>query len=895
MGCMGSFRGRNGKQWSWPAVAAIVALLVAQGCSNKRSRPDEGAEREVAQKTEEMASPGDKQQRKQEAAAGPRRIILLIGDGMGTSSLSGATYAGGEALELSTMERLNFITTHSHEYVTTDSAASATAFATGQKTHYQGVSVKPGTRAEQEKEPSHHMKTALETAEGRGWKTGLVASVRITHATPAAFGAHRAKRHSYLGIAGDLRRSGVDVLLGSGSKYFTDREDGADLLEEMKKSGWRIAQTPEEVRAASEVAERMVGFMGEKDQPPVATGERGMSLAEMTRRAIQVLDRKNDQGFFLMVEGSQIDWEGHDLDGPGTIAETLDFDEAVGEALRYARGREDTLVVTVADHETGGLTIFDNEDAAAYLEALGGPEKAEAMVDYADEVEETPPRAVGRVKMAKPEGARAQEGAIEWPDWGVESFSTGFGYLSMASRAYVTEPDEFWGLHTPEIIPLWAEGPGAAEVAEAQDNAEVGARLKRLIRGEKKVDRREPGGSGAPDVGPQNVILYVGDGLGMDPLTAGHYVGGGLKMRQMPVRGLVATHAADRLVGDEASAGTALFTGKRTRRGAVGMAPAGEELKSVASILERAEKSGRRTGIVTTGRLTGETVGSLYAHQSPGAAADGRSEAFVGLAERLGRGDGVDVAFGGGKEDFSARQLEALRKAGVDVGSEWGNWSSETGPTVRLLAPAELAGAGQRGGEGRAPSLATMTRRAIERLSRDGEPFLLVVEADGIGRLQRDFDRTRALVDEVVELDRAVDVGLDFAKDHGRTLVVATGDQDYALSILDNHYGFSSGVCHAAKRCGGDYALEPLEVPLEQVPDAPGFPDRKLQGEFAPPTVFLQYAWAAQEAAARAGNLQGRPTAHFTPLYAYGPWSERLAGMLDQPRIGRVLSEWATR
>ncbi|MFB6350747.1 MAG: alkaline phosphatase, partial [Bradymonadaceae bacterium] len=214
-----------------------------------------------------------------------------------------------------TMDRLNYITTHSYEYVTTDSAASATAFATGQKTHYQGVSVKPGTTKEQENNEKYHLKTTLEQAEDRGWKTGLVATSRIVHATPAAFAAHRANRNSDKAIARDMAQSGVDVLLGGGRKYFNDRSDGQNLWAGFEKDGYQLAESADQLQSAFGVADRLVGLFHRDDPPGIGSeGGRAMSLPKLTEGAIEVLDRNNDEGFFLMVEGSQIDWEAHDLD-----------------------------------------------------------------------------------------------------------------------------------------------------------------------------------------------------------------------------------------------------------------------------------------------------------------------------------------------------------------------------------------------------------------------------------------------------------------------------------------------------------------------------------------------------------------------------------------------------
>lgn len=859
-------------------LAAAGLAFVWAGCADKRA-PERDDERAEAKK---IGAQTDQKNRKKAAPETPKRIIVMIGDGMGASAITGAQYAADQRLNMRTMDRLNFITTHSHEYVTTDSAASATAFATGQKTHYQGVSVEPGTTKQQQKDEKYHLETALEAAEGRGWKTGLVATSRIVHATPAAFAAHRANRNSDEAIAADIADSGVDVLLGGGRKYFDDRSDGENLLAGMKKDGYRFADSSAKLQEAFGVAEQLVGLY-HRDDPPAITSKEGrsVSLPELTRGAIEVLDRNNDDGFFLMVEGSQIDWRGHEMAGVGTIKETLEFDRAVGVALEYARDRRDTLVMTVADHETGGLSLLDPEAVTDYETALGGKQAAAERVDYPNsEADQSAPSPTPRMPA------------------GDATMVPVYGHLSMASRGFAEDPGQFWAIHTPEMVPMFTEGNGADYLVEAGDNAEAGSRLKELIAGERAsgAERREEKPPSSREKPPRNVVLFVGDGVGLDALTSTHYGAGELGMREMPVRGLASVRGGDRLVPDDGSAATALATATRGNDGDLGVVTGKNgEREQLESVLEKAEARGYQTGLVTTGELTNPTLAAMYAHRSDGASPEEIAGDFVGLSRRVEKADGVDLAFGGGRGSFGAEGIERLEQRGVQVQETWADAIDSDRPTVRLMTDGPFPIVGERRGDGEAaelPTLGEMTQTALEELSGGEEPFFLVVEADGPGRLQGSLDKTQALVEETAEFDAAVERGLAFRRDHGETLVVATADADQTLSMFDNHYGFAAGVCGVAARCGGEMTLHGLSVAIDEIPRADGFDDAALQGEYSPLRFFFEYAWPLQAARAEA-DVEATNSANAVPVFAAGPWAERLEGGIAQPEIGALLVDWA--
>ena len=282
--------------------------------------------------------------------AAPKNVILFIGDGMGVSQLTAAKYVNGE-LEMERLPVGGLITTHCTDKLVTDSAAGGTALATGQKTSYHTVSQTPGG------EP---LKTALEIAEEKGKATGLVCSSAITHATPASFSAHAASRYMEPEIAEQIAAKEIEVLFGGGLGFFLPQSAPGSLRKDDKnvlatlESRTAVITTAAEFNAL-ETPERVAGLFA-TNGPSRVSSER-IPLEAMTRKAIDILSQ-DKQGFFLMVEGSQIDWAGHANDADYIVAEMRDFDAAVGAGLDFAEQDGDTLVVVTSDHETGGFSIL---------------------------------------------------------------------------------------------------------------------------------------------------------------------------------------------------------------------------------------------------------------------------------------------------------------------------------------------------------------------------------------------------------------------------------------------------------------------------------------------------------------------------------------------------------
>jgi alkaline phosphatase len=693
----------------------------------------------------------------------PKRVIWLIGDGMGVNQLSAAAYAKGEPLAMLSAPEMAFIATHEHEYATTDSAASATAMASGTKTHFEGIGILPGTTADNEEDPGQHLDTVIDVAQSAGWRTGLVATTSVVDATPAAFAAHRAKRKSKSDIARDLAESGVDVLLGGGLSYFEGRSDGLDLIQDFRDKGYSIAKTKTGLSMhANAGKQKVVGLFADKDMPEVGTGNRKVSLEQMTERAIQILDSQNDDGFFLMVEGSWIDRESHVVNGVGTVDEALDFDAAVTVALDYARGRDDTLVIITADHETGGLAILDGVLAQARIDALGGEDAAIDLAAF-------PSFGAADPFQRIPRGA----GVLTPPASAGQELVTSYGHMSVASRPTFTGPTFlFRAAHTNTNVVLFAEGPGAAFVTGVRDNADLGSRVHRLVAADGEADS---GTDDSDDDEPESLVLVVADGLGLSSLTAAQYAGGDTRISRMPNLGLTTTHASDALVGEAAGSAATLSTGQLA-------ASSGQDVDAALALLARAEAAGKRTAIVTDADITDPVLAAFIA---PGV--DDAGAALVDLEA----GDGVDLVFAGGAGSLSAAEKGRWADRGVEVQDDWSSSAPSGAERVaRLIADGALPPAADRGS---LPSLAEMTGQAVEALESSGEPYVLVVYAAGVGRQATELERGSDLIAEIVAVDESVAGVLNAVANQPVALVV-TSLGDSTLSVLDNHYGFHKNL-----------------------------------------------------------------------------------------------------
>ena len=295
-----------------------------------------------------------------------KNVILMVPDGMALSNVTAARIlksgVGGDRLSFETLGQIGYQRNYSADSTVTDSAAAASAWACGERFANGELCAHADGRP--------HPPNILELASASGRATGLVATSTVTHATPAAFGAHVASRGCENEIARQyLELTRPDVILGGGLASFTATTPDAcgaagQWLPKAGASGYVVVRTKAEMQTAvGKGARKLLGLFSqagltpESLRPPDTPEPR---LPEMTAAALGVLE-KNKHGFFVMIEGSQIDWANHETDLPYLLGEMLAFDEAVRVVLRWIEARPErraeTLLIVTPDHHTGGLTI----------------------------------------------------------------------------------------------------------------------------------------------------------------------------------------------------------------------------------------------------------------------------------------------------------------------------------------------------------------------------------------------------------------------------------------------------------------------------------------------------------------------------------------------------------
>lgn len=466
------------------------------------------------------------------AEARPRNVIVLIGDGMGPQQL-GFLLAYARLVEArptafeALMEKgeSGLTTTAAYETLVTDSAAAATALASGVKTRNGMVGVGPDGRP---------VRTILERAKAAGKATGVVSTTRITDATPGAYVAHVPSRGMENEVAQQIVRETLpEVALGGGLRHFiprgrpasdylppgapaaqtpSERKDDADLLREARARGYQVVTSRRELEAAGGAGPLLGLFAAstipyEIDQGPDRTAP---TLVEMTEAALARLSRSAN-GFFLMVEGARIDHAGHDNDAGAMLGETRAFDAALAAALRFAEARGDTLVLVTADHETGGGGFSYRRVEASPPIALPTGETYVSKYDFGS-VDAL--RALGRQRAsferivaeagADPERLRklvaeavgyelsaAEAAAVvarEPATADFRDFTRGDGEAGpvrriLLGRALAPRTNIVWstGGHTATPVVTAAYGPGMAAFRGVYENTEVARRLEALF------------------------------------------------------------------------------------------------------------------------------------------------------------------------------------------------------------------------------------------------------------------------------------------------------------------------------------------------------------------------------------------------------------------------------
>lgn len=425
------------------------------------------------------------------AAAPVKNVILLVGDGMGFGAVQFARnmlVGPGGRLAFERLPYVGLVTTYSADQWVTDSAAAATAMATGHKTRNGMISVKPdGTE----------VKTVLEAAQEAGKAVGLISTNTIYDATPAAFGAHWGQRSGSDQISEQLVAKRIDVLLGGGSDRFLPkgvgpgkRGDGKNLVEEAKVAGYAYATNRAELAAAR--GEKLLGLFNPTymnyvlDRDELKSEE--PSLAEMTAKALEIL-AKDPDGFFLMSEGARIDHMAHTAEVEGVVAEVKDFEAAVQVALKFAAEHRDTLVVVTVDHDTMALAVTEPLKRDIFAKVKTSPEymalqmKKDASGILTEEsIRQVMADLAGIDDLTPDEIAAIQATSKDL------TYKQGYEIGSViAARAQAgallpsVRAQGGTGGHAGNQVPLYATGPAAESFAGVIDNTEIAGLLAQAM------------------------------------------------------------------------------------------------------------------------------------------------------------------------------------------------------------------------------------------------------------------------------------------------------------------------------------------------------------------------------------------------------------------------------
>lgn len=279
-----------------------------------------------------------------------KNVILMIGDGMSLMHVYTAWAANRGKLWLENAQATGLSKIWAVKKLVTDSGSGGTSLATGVKTVYHAVGVDP------EGKP---LTSLVDVAKELGKDAGMAVTCRLWDATPCDFCCHNIDRDKEEELVGDYPTSGVDFVFGGGAQKFTNRKDGRDIFKELQKKGYHVSRTLDDFFAYDKNS-RIFAVPYDKDTP--LPDERGDLLARASMKGISLMNQ-NKNGFFMMIEGSQLDDYGHFNQLDLLMKETLDFDQTVGEVMKWAAKDGETLVVVTADHETGGLTLVNgNKD-----------------------------------------------------------------------------------------------------------------------------------------------------------------------------------------------------------------------------------------------------------------------------------------------------------------------------------------------------------------------------------------------------------------------------------------------------------------------------------------------------------------------------------------------------
>ncbi len=276
-----------------------------------------------------------------------KNVILMIGDGMSLMHIYTAWTCNRGKLWIENAQYTGLSKTWASNRLITDSGSGGTSLATGHKTIYHAVGV------DLEGKP---LTTLVDVAKGLGKDAGIAVTCRLWDATPCDFCGHNIDRDNEEELIGDYPTSGVDFAFGGGAQKFTNRKDGRDVFAELEQKGYHVARTLDDF--FSWKRGKLFAVPYDVDTP--LPDERGDLLARASMKGIELMNQ-NDNGFFMMIEGSQLDDYGHFNQLDMLMKETLDFDQTIGRVMQWAAQDGETLVVVTADHETGGLSLVGGD------------------------------------------------------------------------------------------------------------------------------------------------------------------------------------------------------------------------------------------------------------------------------------------------------------------------------------------------------------------------------------------------------------------------------------------------------------------------------------------------------------------------------------------------------
>ena len=374
-------------------LLGAALLLSAAVCSNT---PAKGTGNDVAASQTEV-----------QASKSPKYVFLFIGDGMSYPQFqaasdylgaladedyekalpsnsyderSGAVLDGPKALNFMDFDVAGSAVTYDACSFASDSASTATSIATGYKTYSGMINV--------DTTGSVSYETIAEKLHAqKDWKVGIISSVNLNHATPAAFYAHQASRNDYYEIGEELVSSGFEYFAGGGLKKVTGPDkDKASLYDLAEQAGYKITYTQADAEAVTAADGKVIlidEHLADSDAMDYEMDRQDgeWALADYVKKGIEVLN--NDTGFFMMCEGGKIDWACHANDAGATVTDTLALADAVQVAIDFAKEHADeTLILVTGDHETGGLTIgYAGTDYDTYLDTLSNQTISYAQFD----------------------------------------------------------------------------------------------------------------------------------------------------------------------------------------------------------------------------------------------------------------------------------------------------------------------------------------------------------------------------------------------------------------------------------------------------------------------------------------------------------------------------------